>query len=97
MSDRDSGLYHPGSVEMKNVKGLKVGNKVRINENCCEPYIGHTGVILDIDEEPTHDNFIFHIRFDQPITGINEFDGTPLVPLDNEYFAPGEVDLLEGE
>lgn len=73
---------------MKNINNLKVGDRVRINENCLPEYVGVTGIILNINEKTRDDNLIFHIGFDRPLQG----------GLDNEFFAPNEVDLLyEGE
>ena len=69
----------------KNKNGLKVNDKVWINKHCIFPYIGMTGIILDINEETTDGDFIFHIKFDVPFES----------GLDNEYFSPNEVDLYD--
>lgn len=74
-------------AKIKNINNLKVGDRVRINENCVTDYVGIVGTILDINELTMDGDFIFHIKFDMPMAS----------GLDNEYFAPNEVDLIGEE
>lgn len=66
-----------GSISNK----FSIGDKVKINEKCAPEYIGVTGTIIEIDSGHKYDDFVLHIKFDEPI-------GT----LDNEYFSVEEVD-----
>lgn len=63
--------------------GFFVGDRVVINDQCLEPYIGATGEITEHKRYLQGDSLIFCVEFDDPIGTLKE-----------EWFSPLELDKL---
>ena len=67
---------------------LKIGDRVKINHNCCLEYWDITGIITNKLDAPDEENgyLINYVKFDIPL-------GT----LEGEYFADRELQKLSDQ